>query len=261
VTEHGVALVAGLLLAVMTTPVGISGAVLLIPVQLSVLGVPSPSVTPTNLLFNVVAVPGSLARFAGRGQLTSGLTGRLLVGAVPGMILGAALRVLVLPDGSVFRTLVAILLAVLGTWLLARAPLRETRSDQTGRAAAVPLPAWVVPLGFGAGVVGGVYGVGGGSLLAPVLVAAGFTPFLVAPAALATTLLTSVVGVLAFVALSLSGHPSAAPDWSLGFALGLGGLVGGWLGAGLQDRVPTTLLVRVLGLLCLVVAASYLARG
>ncbi len=42
---------------------GVSGAVLLLPVQISVLGVPSPAVTPTNLLFNVAATPGALLRF------------------------------------------------------------------------------------------------------------------------------------------------------------------------------------------------------
>ncbi len=45
------------LLALVTTPAGVSGAVLLLPMQLSVLHVPSPAVTPTNLLFNVFAVP------------------------------------------------------------------------------------------------------------------------------------------------------------------------------------------------------------
>ena len=39
----------------MATPVGISGAVLLLPFQVSVLGTPSPAVTPTNLLYNVVS--------------------------------------------------------------------------------------------------------------------------------------------------------------------------------------------------------------
>ena len=48
----------GLVIATLTTPVGVSGAVFLLPVQFSVLGVPSPAVTPTNLLFNVVAGPG-----------------------------------------------------------------------------------------------------------------------------------------------------------------------------------------------------------
>jgi hypothetical protein len=44
---------AGLLIAMVTAPVGVSGAVFLLPVQLSVLHVPSPAVTPTNLLFNM----------------------------------------------------------------------------------------------------------------------------------------------------------------------------------------------------------------
>jgi hypothetical protein len=51
------------LLALITTPAGVSGAVLLLPIQLSILHVPSPAVTPTNLLFNVAAVPGGLLRF------------------------------------------------------------------------------------------------------------------------------------------------------------------------------------------------------
>jgi uncharacterized membrane protein YfcA len=57
--------VAGVAIAVVTAPVGVSGAVFLLPVQLSVLHVPNPSVTPTNLLYNVIAAPpgrGSTAR-------------------------------------------------------------------------------------------------------------------------------------------------------------------------------------------------------
>lgn len=52
-------------LALIATPAGVSGAVLLLPVQISVLGVPSPAVTPTNLLFNVAATPG---RCCGSGR-------------------------------------------------------------------------------------------------------------------------------------------------------------------------------------------------
>jgi len=33
---------------------------LLLPFQVSVLGTPSPAVTPTNLLYNVIATPGAL---------------------------------------------------------------------------------------------------------------------------------------------------------------------------------------------------------
>ncbi|WP_030764194.1 MULTISPECIES: hypothetical protein [unclassified Streptomyces] len=39
---------AGLLIAIVTAPVGMSGAVFLLPVHLSVFGVPSPAITPKN---------------------------------------------------------------------------------------------------------------------------------------------------------------------------------------------------------------------
>src|SRR5256885_10125842 len=66
-----VALVAAFVIAVITTPAGVSGAVLLLPFQVSVLGTPSPAVTPTNLLYNVVATPGALYRYW-RQQQTGG---------------------------------------------------------------------------------------------------------------------------------------------------------------------------------------------
>ena len=53
-------LLAGIVLAAVTTPVGVSGAVFLLPFQLSVLHVPSPRITPTNLLYNVISGPGGI---------------------------------------------------------------------------------------------------------------------------------------------------------------------------------------------------------
>jgi len=70
-----IALAAAYAIAVIANPAGISGAVLLLPFQVSVLGTPSPAVTPTNLLYNVVATPGALYRY--RRQHQTG--GRLAV--------------------------------------------------------------------------------------------------------------------------------------------------------------------------------------
>jgi hypothetical protein len=50
-----VALVAGYAVAVLTTPAGISGAVLLLPFQVRILGISTVAATPTNLLYNVIA--------------------------------------------------------------------------------------------------------------------------------------------------------------------------------------------------------------
>ena len=70
-----VALLAAFLISALTTPAGISGAVLLLPFQVNVLGTPGPSVTPTNLLYNVVSTPGVLYRYWRQGQTGGRLGG------------------------------------------------------------------------------------------------------------------------------------------------------------------------------------------
>ena len=105
------------------------------------------------------------------------------------------------------------------------------------------------------GVVGGIYGIGGGSILAPLLVAAGRSPRHVAPATLASTFVTSVVGVATFVVLSTHHHGSIAPAWGVGVALGVGGLVGGYIGALAQPHLPDMFIRRVLGVLVMAIGA------
>ena len=61
--------VAGFVMATITSPVGVSCTVFLMPVQLSVFGVPSPQVTPTNVLCYVLSGPGALLRYARQGRL------------------------------------------------------------------------------------------------------------------------------------------------------------------------------------------------
>jgi uncharacterized membrane protein YfcA len=84
--EWPVGALCAFLLALVTTPAGVSGAVLLLPIQLSVLHVPSPAVTPTNLLFNVAAVPGGLLSFWHERRLLNHLTWLLVTGTLPGVI-------------------------------------------------------------------------------------------------------------------------------------------------------------------------------
>src|SRR3984885_9418672 len=104
-------------LALVTTPAGVSGAVLLLPIQLSVLHVPSPAVTPTNLLFNVAAVPGGLLRFWHERRLASPLTWVLVAGTLPGVIAGAVIRVELISGGRAFELVAAGVLLPLGLWL------------------------------------------------------------------------------------------------------------------------------------------------
>jgi uncharacterized protein len=253
-----VALVAAYGIAALATPAGVSGAVLLLPFQVSVLGTPSPQVTPTNLLYNVIAAPGALYRYWRQGQTGGRLALVLVAGTVPGVIAGSVIRVELLPGPRVFDLVVAAVLVPLGVWLALTRPAHDGESGR--RVRVIPAPVLVV-LAVAVGCVGGIYGIGGGSILAPVLIGSGRQASQVAPAALASTFVTSVAGVITFTVLSLHEPGAVAPDWSVGLALGAGGLAGGYTGARLQSRLPDALIRRLVGILVIAIAIRYLASG
>ncbi|MGB9308432.1 MAG: sulfite exporter TauE/SafE family protein [Mycobacterium sp.] len=249
--------IAGVVVSVVTAPVGVSGAVFLLPIQLSVLEVPNPAVTPTNLLFNVVSIPGALARYRQRAPLRSPLTRVLLVGTLPGVVAGAVIRVFIIPGPQMFRLFVATLLLPLGLWLCLRTHSRASRPTPVP-----PSKRFIVTIALGVGVVGGIYGIGGGSLVSPILVGRGFPVNTVAPAALTSTFVTSVAGALTYLLLAIftTGH-DIAPDWTIGIVCGLGGLCGGYLGAHLQPFLHERALRIVLGVLAIATAVLYVTQS
>ena len=251
--EWPVGALCAFLLALVTTPAGVSGAVLLLPIQLSILHVPSPAVTPTNLLFNVAAVPGGLLRFWHERRLLNHLTWLLVAGTLPGVMAGAVIRVELLSGGRAFQLVVAGVLLPLGLWLavgsqrLSPNPPTPTRRGRYG--------IWALSLVVG--TIGGIYGIGGGSILAPILLALGYSAYEVAPATLAATFLTSIGGIVTYQVLQATHGGAIAPDWALGAFLGAGGFAGSYLGARLQRHLPERTLRRLLGVIACVVAARY----
>jgi uncharacterized protein len=125
-----VAFIATFFVATFASPAGVSGAVLLLPFQVSVPGTPSPSVTPTNLLYNVIATPGALYRYWRQGQTGGVLTRQLLAGTLPGVIAGSIIRVELLPGPRAFDAVIAVVLIPLGTQLVVRRA--ETQSERVG---------------------------------------------------------------------------------------------------------------------------------
>jgi uncharacterized protein len=253
-----IALAAAYLIAVLATPAGISGAVLLLPFQVGVLGTPSPAVTPTNLLYNVISTPAALYRYWRQKQTGGRLALILITGTVPGVIAGSVLRVELLPGPQVFDFVIAAVLLPLGIWLALTQPGRPDGSARPARV--IPAPV-LVAMAAAVGCVGGIYGIGGGSILAPILIGTGRRPADVAPAALASTFVTSVAGVITFAILSVHRHGPVAPDWPTGIALGLGGLAGAYTGARLQSRLPDVLIRRLVGVLVIAIGARYLWSG
>lgn len=97
---------------------GVSGAFLLLPFQVSFLGFTSPSVSATNFVFNIVAIPSGVYRYLKEGRMAWPLTWVVIAGTLPGVFIGYYLRVLFLPDPKAFKLFVGLVLLYIGGRLL-----------------------------------------------------------------------------------------------------------------------------------------------
>ena len=93
---------------------GISGAFLLLPFQMSVLNYTAPSVSGTNHVFNIVAIPSGVYRYIKEGRMAWPLTWVVIAGTLPGVFIGYYLRVLFLPDPKTFKLFVGCVLLYIG---------------------------------------------------------------------------------------------------------------------------------------------------
>jgi uncharacterized membrane protein YfcA len=194
-----------------------------------------------------------LLRFWHERRLFNSLSALLIVGTLPGVVAGAIIRVEYLSGGRAFMFIAAGVLLPLGLWLLLGSqPVPRPRSEPDWRGRGL-----ISLVAVAVGVLGGIYGVGGGSLLAPVLIICGFSAYEVAPATLLATFLTSIAGIATFEVLQVTHGGSVTPEWILGMSMGLGGFAGSYAGARLQSRLPETSLRRLLGLIACLVAARY----
>jgi uncharacterized membrane protein YfcA len=117
-TNPAVPFLVALVVSTFTSMGGISGAFLLLPFQVSVLGFTSPAVSPTNLVFNIVAIPSGVYRYFREGRMNWPLTWVVILGTLPGLVFGALIRVKWLPDPRNFKFFVGCVLLYIGVRLL-----------------------------------------------------------------------------------------------------------------------------------------------
>lgn len=266
---------AAMCIAFFTSMVGISGAFLLVPFQMSVFGFASPSASATNLVFNLLAIPGGMFRYWRENRLFWPLALIVTAGGAPGTFAGAWLRTHWLADRAAFEPFVAVVLLYLAWRMLAdvrhgsaapaasrvrliAANWREIRFQHGEAEYAFGVPSMLF-FAFIVGIIGTAYGIGGGSFMVPTCIALYRLPVhAIAGATLTATFLTSAIALAAYSILPAPEGIMVRPDWALGAALGLGGLAGGYLGARLQKRVPQKTLKTGLALLLLALAIGYI---
>jgi uncharacterized membrane protein YfcA len=274
----------------LTSMGGISGAFVILPFQVSVLGFTGPAVSPTNLIFNIVAIPSGVYRYFRENRMVWPLTWLIIGGTLPGLFVGVIVRIKYLPDPRAFKLFAGCVLLYIGLRLLfdlfGRPKRNETQTIAEMRAdkktfRVTPLAFNLKRLGYSfnsrdyyaptpgifllsliVGVIGGIYGIGGGAFIAPFLVTVfGLPVYTIAGAALMGTFITSVFGVLFYTLMApLYSNTGLAisPDWMLGLMFGIGGAFGMYVGARIQKHIPAVIIKTILTTCVLIIACKYI---
>ncbi len=269
-------------LSFFTSMGGVSGAVLILPFQVSILGYTLPSVNSTNLLYNIIGIPGGMLKYIRDRKMVWPLAWVITIGTIPGVFIGYYLRVKYMSDAGTFKLFIGIVLAYVGIRLLtgaltsahntsggakagafivtnSRFSLKNVEYEFVGEKVSFSTPG-MFTLAFIVGIIGGAYGIGGGAVIAPFCVTMFKLPvYTVSGPALMGTFITSVFGILFYSLVPVSGV-TAGPDWLLGFLFGIGGFAGMYLGAKTQKHMPEKWIKFILSIIFIFIALQYIYK-
>lgn len=244
-----IAALGGALVGFSLALVGGGGSILAVPILVYAVGVRDPHMAIGTSAVGVAAnaLWGLVGKHrAGAVKWKCGLTfaGAGVAGAALGSIAGKAF------DGQALLVLFALLMIVVGVLMLRRGEARGNADVSLGRENAVKL----LLFGFGTGLLSGFFGIGGGFLVVPGLIAATGMPIFNAMA-------TSLASVASFgITTAASYALSGLVDWAIAGAFIAGGLTGAMVGGRLASHLSTRrgALTRIFAVMIFAVAAYML---
>ncbi|WP_454886367.1 sulfite exporter TauE/SafE family protein [Sphingomonas oryzagri] len=231
--------------------VGGGGSILAVPLMVYLVGVPSPHVAiGTSALAVAVNAATGLASHA-RAHTVKWRCGGMyavagVLGALGGSTLGKAF------DGQKLLFLFALVMIGVGILMIRGRKNQGIEGAQCNRENAPK----VLSFGLATGLFSGFFGIGGGFLIVPGLVASTSMPMLNAVG-------TSLVAVTAFGLTTAANYAfSGYIDWPLAGIFIVGGILGGLFGTAIASRLSGTgKLTTVFAVLIFVVAAYMLWRS
>ena len=249
--QYVLGLLSGSLVGFSLGLVGGGGSILAVPLMVYLVGVSSPHVAiGTSALAVAVNAATGLASHA-RAHTVKWRCGGMyaaagVLGALGGSTVGKAF------DGQKLLFLFALVMIVVGILMLRGRKALGIPGAQCNRENAPK----VLGYGLGTGIFSGFFGIGGGFLIVPGLVASTSMPIINAVG-------TSLVAVTAFGLTTAANYAfSGLIDWALAGVFITGGIAGGFIGTIVAKRLSGTgTLTTVFAVLIFVVAAYMLWKS
>jgi uncharacterized membrane protein YfcA len=226
VAEILLALLSGGFIGVVLGLVGGGGSILAVPLLVYVVGVGSAHTAIGTAAVAVAAnAIASLIGHARAGRVKWRCAAVFAVAGVTGAAIGAEIGKAF--DGGRLLMLFGLLMIGIGLSMLRKRRNAEAPDVRLSRDSAATLLPRLVPIGLGVGLAAGFFGIGGGFLIVPGLIAATAMPL---SFAVGTSLVVvAALGLTTAGSYALSGYV----DWGLAALLILGGIAGSALGIAL----------------------------
>ena len=225
-------LLSGTLVGTVLGLIGGGGSILAVPLLVYLVGVKSPHVAiGTSAVAVALSALSSLLGHARLGNVrwpcAAIFTMAGVAGAAVGSLVGKAI------DGKRLLMLFGLLMIVVAAMMLMRRPGTEARFVPLSRENAPAMAPRLAGYGLATGTLAGFFGIGGGFLVVPGLIAATEMPLIAAIG-------SSLVSVTAFgITTAASYAASDLIDWRLVVLFVAGGVMGSVVGGQLAQRLAT----------------------
>jgi len=236
--------------------IGGGGSILAVPFLVYVVGVASPHIAiGTSSIAVAVSAFANLISHARSGHVKWPCALVFSAAGVLGAALGSTLGKSF--DGQKLLLLFGVLMIAISATMLIRRPRPDSDFKPLGAETAPTLAPRLIAMGGLVGMLSGFFGIGGGFLIVPGLMASARMPMIVAIG-------SSLVAVTAFGLTTAATYAlSGLIDWRLAALFIAGGLVGGLIGAGLANKLSKqkAILTRVFAVVVAVVGAYIIVRA
>lgn len=236
--------------------VGGGGSILAVPLLVYVVGVGSPHVAiGTSAVAVAVSAAANLAGHARAGTVKWSCALSFALSGMAGAAAGAQIGQMV--DGTRLLTAFGALMIVIGLLLLRPRTSGGDAGVALTRESVARLLPWLIAIGFLVGLLSGFFGIGGGFLVVPGLIAATGMPLI-------NAIGSSLVAVTAFGLTTAASYAfSGLVDWPLAGLFIVGGALGGLAGIRLARRLSghKNALARIFAGIVIIVGLYVVARS